>query len=89
MKSRGSNARSGDVIPYVFCLGDSGESSKSAQAERAKHPEEVRKAGSDLKIGNSGDYHAQAVADTGLPLRLRILLVAANSATDRAVVRAH
>ena len=55
MKSRGGTARSGDVIPYVFCLGDSGESSKSAQAERAKHPEEIRKAGSDLKIGKLSD----------------------------------
>ena len=53
MKSRGGTARSGDVIPYVFCLGDGGETSKSAQAERAKHPDEIRRAGSDLKIGKS------------------------------------
>ena len=51
MKAKGSSARAGDVIPYVFCLGDSGESAKSAQADRAHHPDEVRKAGNNLKIG--------------------------------------
>ena len=51
LKSRGSTARSGDVIPYIFCLGGGGESSKSGQAERAKHPDELRKAGSELMIG--------------------------------------
>ncbi|TFY64658.1 hypothetical protein EVJ58_g2476 [Rhodofomes roseus] len=50
MKARGGTARSGDVIPYVFCLGDNGETSKSAQAERAKHPDEVRRANSGLQI---------------------------------------
>ena len=51
MKARGGTARAGDVIPYVFCLGDNGESAKSAQADRAKHPDEVRRAGSGLQIG--------------------------------------
>ena len=51
MKARGGTARAGDVIPYVFCLGDSGESAKSAQADKAKHPDEVRRAGSGLQIG--------------------------------------
>ena len=51
MKAKGSSARSGDVIPYIFCLGEGGESSKGAQAERAKHPDEIRRAGSDLHIG--------------------------------------
>jgi len=50
MKARGGTARSGDVIPYIFCLGDNGEAAKSAQADRAKHPDEVRRAGADLKI---------------------------------------
>jgi len=50
MKSRGGTARSGDVIPYIFCIGDNGETSKTAQADRAKHPDEVRKVGSELKI---------------------------------------
>ena len=50
-KAKGGTARAGDVIPYVFCLGDNGESAKSAQADRAKHPDEVRRAGSGLQIG--------------------------------------
>ncbi|TCD69077.1 DNA-directed DNA polymerase alpha catalytic subunit pol1 [Steccherinum ochraceum] len=50
MKTRGGTARSGDVIPYIFCVGESGETSKTAQADRAKHPDEVRKVGSELKI---------------------------------------
>jgi DNA polymerase alpha subunit A len=51
MKSRGGNARSGDVISYVFCLAEGEETAKTAQADRAKHPDEVRRAGSELKIG--------------------------------------
>lgn len=51
MKSRGGSARGGDVIPYIFCLGPNGESSKSGQADRAYHPEELRKSKGDLKIG--------------------------------------
>ncbi|TFK51987.1 hypothetical protein OE88DRAFT_1658731 [Heliocybe sulcata] len=50
MKTRGASARSGDVIPYVFCLGADGETAKTGQADRARHPDEVRKAGSDCKI---------------------------------------
>jgi DNA polymerase alpha subunit A len=51
MKTRGGSARAGDVIPYLFCLKDGEDASKSAQAERAKHPDELRKAGDELKIG--------------------------------------
>ncbi|KAJ3546934.1 hypothetical protein NM688_g5461 [Phlebia brevispora] len=40
MKAKGGTARAGDVIPYVFCLGDNGEGSRTAQADHAKHPEE-------------------------------------------------
>ncbi|CCM02599.1 uncharacterized protein FIBRA_04702 [Fibroporia radiculosa] len=50
MKVRGGTARSGDVIPYVFCLNDNNESAKSAQADRARHPDEVRRAGAELRI---------------------------------------
>jgi len=50
MKARGGTARAGDVIPYVFCLGLGGESGKTAQADRAKHPDEVRKVDSGLQI---------------------------------------
>jgi hypothetical protein len=51
MKSRGETARAGDIIPYIFCLGPGGESSKNAQADRARHPYEVRKAENNLQIG--------------------------------------
>ncbi|KAG8995845.1 DNA-directed DNA polymerase alpha catalytic subunit pol1 [Tulasnella sp. JGI-2019a] len=50
MKARGGAAKAGDVIPYLFCLGVDGVSSKTAQADKAKHPDEVRKGGDDTKI---------------------------------------
>ncbi|KAH9935987.1 uncharacterized protein BXZ73DRAFT_45345 [Epithele typhae] len=50
MKERGGTARGGDVIPYVFCLGEGGESAKTAQADRAKHPDEVRRDSENLKL---------------------------------------
>ncbi|KAG5643370.1 hypothetical protein DXG03_001018 [Asterophora parasitica] len=50
MKAKGGSSRAGDVIPYIFCLGEGEESAKSAQADRAKHPDEIRRAGSELKI---------------------------------------
>jgi DNA polymerase alpha subunit A len=53
MKQRGGSAKAGDVIPYIFCLAEGEESAKSAQADRAKHPDELRKGGSTLKIGKS------------------------------------
>ena len=56
MKAKGQSARSGDVIPYIFCQGDSGDIGKSAQAERAHHPDEIRKSGSGLQIGMSDIY---------------------------------
>lgn len=65
MKARGGTARAGDVIPYVFCLDEAGEGAKSTQADRAKHPDELRRAGSELKIGSSYD----------LPLRTSTLTV--------------
>src|SRR6266581_3970110 len=45
MKQRGGSARHGDVIPYIFCLSEGEEPARSAQADRAKHPDELRKAG--------------------------------------------
>lgn len=51
MKLRGGDARHGDVIPYVFCLSEGEETAKTAQADRAKHPEEFKKAGAELKLG--------------------------------------
>ncbi|KAB5589762.1 DNA polymerase II [Ceratobasidium theobromae] len=50
MKERGGHARIGDVIPYIFCLGGDGSSVKTGQADRAYHPDELRKADSELKI---------------------------------------
>ncbi|KAJ1580306.1 hypothetical protein NDA11_003538 [Ustilago hordei] len=51
MKQRGGSARMGDVIPYIFCLGEDGSSSsKTAQAERAHHPDELRRKDSELKV---------------------------------------
>ncbi|KAI6101196.1 hypothetical protein F5141DRAFT_1190185 [Pisolithus sp. B1] len=44
MKAKGGSARAGDVIPYVFCIGKDEEPSKSAQADRARHPDELKKA---------------------------------------------
>jgi DNA polymerase alpha subunit A len=51
MKARGGSARGGDVIPYVFCLADGADVNKVSQAELAKHPDEIRKADSGLKVG--------------------------------------
>jgi DNA polymerase alpha subunit A len=53
MKAKGGNARAGDVMPYIFCLGETDETSKTAQAERARHPDELRRAESNAKIGES------------------------------------
>ncbi|QRV74151.1 DNA polymerase family B [Ceratobasidium sp. AG-Ba] len=50
MKERGGHARLGDVIPYIFCLGADGSSAKTGQADRAYHPEELKKADSELRI---------------------------------------
>ena len=38
-------------MPYIFCLGPAGESSKTGQADKARHPDEVRKAEKDCQIG--------------------------------------
>lgn len=51
MKARGGSARAGDVIPYIFCLAEGEESAKTGQADRARHPDELRKTGSEFKIG--------------------------------------
>lgn len=57
MKERlGVDSRAGDVIPYIFCLEGKttegpGSGGKTGQAERARHPEEIRKAAEELKIG--------------------------------------
>lgn len=57
MKERlGVDSRAGDVIPYIFCLegkATEGSGGKTGQAERARHPEEIKKAAEELKIGTS------------------------------------
>lgn len=54
MQAKGQSVKAGDVIPYIFCLGDDGITAKAAKAERAHHPDELRKTGSNLKIGKIG-----------------------------------
>jgi DNA polymerase alpha subunit A len=53
LKSRGGGARAGDVIPYVFCLAEGEETAKTGQADRAKHPDELRRSRGGLKIGEN------------------------------------
>ncbi|KAK0553775.1 DNA-directed DNA polymerase alpha catalytic subunit pol1 [Tilletia horrida] len=49
--AKGGSARQGDVLSYIFCLGEDGSSSsKTAQADRAWDVEDVRREGSTLKI---------------------------------------
>ncbi|KAJ7717680.1 DNA polymerase family B-domain-containing protein [Mycena metata] len=50
MKLRGGDARHGDVIPYVFCIAEGEQTAKTAQADRARHPDEFRKPDSGLKL---------------------------------------
>ena len=60
MKQKGGSARTGDVIPYVFCLSEGEESAKTAQADRAKHPDEVRK-DSGLTVGKMHDFSLEVL----------------------------
>lgn len=46
LKERGLTAKVGDTIPYVICAGES-----STLSARAYHPDDVRKEGSELKVG--------------------------------------
>ena len=83
MKSKGGTARAGDVIPYIFCLGSGGESSKTGQADRARHPDEVRKADKECQIGTTlvplGISFDLKFSRCG---RLRLLSGSADTATD-------
>ena len=51
MKAKGQSARAGDVVPYIFCASGSGDISKTAQADKAHHPDEIRRADGSLQIG--------------------------------------
>ncbi|KAJ3013063.1 DNA-directed DNA polymerase alpha catalytic subunit pol1 [Thoreauomyces humboldtii] len=46
MRTRGNNVRAGDTVPYVICLGDPA----ATMAERARHPDDLTREGSTLKI---------------------------------------
>ncbi|KIY66839.1 hypothetical protein CYLTODRAFT_437277 [Cylindrobasidium torrendii FP15055 ss-10] len=48
MLSERRSARAGDVIPYLICVPE--DPTKTSVADRAYHPDDVRKAGSTLKI---------------------------------------
>ncbi|WVQ83810.1 hypothetical protein IAT38_005954 [Cryptococcus sp. DSM 104549] len=50
MKAKGTAVKAGDVIPYIMCLGEGGKSGKTATADRAFHPDDVRKKDSELRI---------------------------------------
>ena len=50
MKQRNQSAKAGDVIPYIFCLGEDGAASRTAQADRAFHPDEIRRSNGQLRI---------------------------------------
>lgn len=51
MKAKGLTARTGTVVQYIFCRAEGEESSKTAQADRAKHPDEIKRSEGELKIG--------------------------------------
>jgi DNA polymerase alpha subunit A len=56
MKAKSGSARSGDVIPYIFYLAEGEETVKTAQADRARRPDEVRRANSGFQIGGEVFY---------------------------------
>jgi len=51
MKQQGGSTCAGDIIPYVFCLAEGKETAKTTQANQAKHPDEVQRAGLELRVG--------------------------------------
>lgn len=53
MKAKGLSVKQGDMIPYIICLREDGTSVGKAVAESAQHPDDVKRAGSTLKIGES------------------------------------
>jgi DNA polymerase alpha subunit A len=53
MRSKGTAVRAHDVIPYIMCVGEDGKSARTAQADKAFHPDDLRRQGSELKIGES------------------------------------
>jgi len=88
MKQRGGSARTGDVISYIFCRAEGEESAKTAQADRAKHPDEIRKAASTLMIGKFL-LPVYSTLTIDLDDRLRTLPCPTNLTTYRTSLRAH
>ncbi|KAH8116362.1 hypothetical protein DFH11DRAFT_1580132 [Phellopilus nigrolimitatus] len=77
MKSKGQSARAGDVIPYIFCLSTNGDSTKSTQADKAHHPDELRRANGTLQIDFEHYLSQQVLPPIERPMR-------AHRGTDRA-----
>ena len=61
LKAKGGTAKTGDVMPYVFCKEEGEESAKTAQADRARHPDEVRR--SNLQVGTSNPWIIRVKAE--------------------------
>jgi DNA polymerase alpha subunit A len=53
MKKLGMSIKTNDTIPYVICVADEGTANANLIASRARHPDEVKKDGSTMKIGMS------------------------------------
>lgn len=75
MQAKGVSARSGDVIPYIFCLPEDfkeedtkdGQDTKPvvssiSQAGKARHPDEIRRGGSSFQIGSHDNPKSMIVA---------------------------
>jgi len=63
MKARGSLAKIGDVVPYVFCVPldlegkvSVGDRDKMALADKARHPDEIRKGGWAIGMSTWSDF---------------------------------
>lgn len=88
MKAKGQSAKMGDVIPYIFCVPDGGVGQTSGKAANAYHPDDVRRAGSTLKIGarftardTFGNLHSTGMQTTTSTSRVRSCRPSSVSAT--------
>ena len=77
MKQRNQSVKAGGVTPYIFCLSEDGAASRTAQADRAYHPDEIRRSNGQPRI-----YFHFYLARRILPSIDR--LCASISATERA-----
>lgn len=76
MKARGRSARVGDVISYIFCISPGEDAGKSAQADRAKHPNELKKVTSkEFSIDYEHYWHTRYYhLSNGCAIRSRALI---------------